>query len=173
MVSPLPGLRYGPGPMTQTAETAAEQLTIADVRAAAARIEGHVVRTAMDYSRTLSQITGAQVFLKFENLQFTASFKERGALNKMAQLTPAERAQCEGRAVVAKKLKALPVEAVIALSILFLARELARSHLTPYSVTGQALQRPWAVAFVFGLLHGFARFVQFFYVFAACYVFGE
>ena len=86
MVSPLPGLRYGPGPMTQTAETAAEQLTIADVRAAAARIEGHVVRTAMDYSRTLSQITGAEIWLKFENLQFTAAYKERGALNAMLLL---------------------------------------------------------------------------------------
>ena len=61
-------------------------LTIADIRAAAARIEGAVVRTAMDYSRTLSQITGADIWLKFENLQFTASFKERGALNAMLLL---------------------------------------------------------------------------------------
>jgi threonine dehydratase len=44
-------------------------------------------------SRTLSELTGAQVFLKFENLQFTASFKERGACNKLVQLTPAERAR--------------------------------------------------------------------------------
>jgi threonine dehydratase len=43
-------------------------------------------------SRTLSQIVGAQVFLKFENLQFTASFKERGACNKLTLLT-AERAR--------------------------------------------------------------------------------
>ena len=43
--------------------------------------------------RTLSQLIGAQVFLKFENLQFTASFKERGACNKLAQLTPDERAR--------------------------------------------------------------------------------
>ena len=42
-------------------------------------------------SRTLSDIVGAQIFLKFENLQFTASFKERGACNKLAQLTPQER----------------------------------------------------------------------------------
>lgn len=48
-----------------------------------------------------------------------------------------------------------PVEAAIALSILFLARELARTHLSQSSDTGLALQRPWAVAFVFGLLHGF------------------
>ena len=72
--------------MTQTAETAADLLTIADIRAAAARIEGRVVRTAMDYSRTLSAITGAEIWLKFENLQFTAAYKERGALNAMLLL---------------------------------------------------------------------------------------
>ena len=58
-------------------------LTIDDVRAAAARIEGAVIRTAMDHSRTLSAITGAEIWLKFENLQFTAAYKERGALNAM------------------------------------------------------------------------------------------
>ena len=72
--------------MNQPAQTAASLLTLADVRAAAARIEGHVVRTAMDYSRTLSQITGADIWLKFENLQFTAAYKERGALNAMLLL---------------------------------------------------------------------------------------
>jgi len=61
-------------------------LTIDDVRAAAARIEGDVVRTAMNYSRTLSQITGADIWLKFENLQFTAAYKERGALNALKLL---------------------------------------------------------------------------------------
>jgi threonine dehydratase len=61
-------------------------LTIDDVRAAAARIEGAVIRTAMDHSRTLSAITGAEVWLKFENLQFTAAYKERGALNAMLLL---------------------------------------------------------------------------------------
>ncbi len=64
----------------------ASLLTIDDVRAAAQRIEGAVVRTAMDYSRTLSQITGADIWLKFENLQFTAAYKERGALNAMLLL---------------------------------------------------------------------------------------
>lgn len=61
-------------------------LTIDDVRAAAARIEGAVIRTAMDHSRTLSAITGAEIWLKFENLQFTAAYKERGALNAMLLL---------------------------------------------------------------------------------------
>jgi threonine dehydratase len=50
--------------------------------------QGQVLDTPCVESRTLSQIVGAQVFLKFENLQFTASFKERGACNKLAQLTP-------------------------------------------------------------------------------------
>jgi threonine dehydratase len=64
---------------------------IGDVRAAAARLQGQVLATPCVESRTLSHILGAQVFLKFENLQFTASFKERGACNKLAQLTAAER----------------------------------------------------------------------------------
>ncbi len=66
-------------------------LTAADVRAAAARIEGAVVRTPTLYSKTLSVITGAEIYLKFENHQFTAAYKERGALNAMLQLTEEQR----------------------------------------------------------------------------------
>jgi threonine dehydratase len=66
-------------------------VTAADVRAAAVRIAGHVEVTPCLHSRTLSQMTGAEVYLKFENLQFTASFKERGALNRLARLSEAER----------------------------------------------------------------------------------
>ncbi len=66
-------------------------ITLENVRAAAAAIEGNVERTPCLHSRTLSQITGAQIYLKFENHQFTASFKERGALNKLLSLTPAQR----------------------------------------------------------------------------------
>ena len=58
----------------------------ADVEAAALRLAGQVLDTPCVESKTLSQIVGAQVFLKFENLQFTASFKERGALNKLASM---------------------------------------------------------------------------------------
>lgn len=68
-------------------------LQIDDIRAAAARLDGQVLRTPCVESRTLSQLTGCQVFLKFENLQYTASFKERGACNKLAQLTPEESAR--------------------------------------------------------------------------------
>jgi threonine dehydratase len=67
--------------------------TIDDIRAAAERIQGAVIRTPMLISRTLSEIIGAEVWLKFENLQFTAAYKERGALNKLLQLTPEERAR--------------------------------------------------------------------------------
>jgi threonine dehydratase len=73
-------------PAKPPADSASALLTIADIRAAAERISGAVVRTAMDYSRTLSQITGAEIWLKFENLQFTAAYKERGALNAMLLL---------------------------------------------------------------------------------------
>jgi threonine dehydratase len=61
------------------------------IQAAAARLKGHIERTPMRHSRTLSEITGAEVWVKFENLQFTAAYKERGALNKLLQLTAAER----------------------------------------------------------------------------------
>ena len=64
-----------------------------DIQAAAQRLQGHLLRTPCVASQTLSDITGAQVFLKFENLQFTASFKERGACNKLAQLTPEQSAR--------------------------------------------------------------------------------
>jgi len=70
-----------------------EPPTIDDIRAAAERIKGAVIRTPMLVSRTLSEIIGAEVWLKFENLQFTAAYKERGALNKLLQLTPEERAR--------------------------------------------------------------------------------
>ena len=69
----------------------AGMIELNDIRQAHSRLLGQVLETPCVESRTLSRFTGAQVFLKFENLQFTASFKERGACNKLAQLTPAER----------------------------------------------------------------------------------
>ncbi|MGI8704311.1 MAG: threonine ammonia-lyase [Sphingomicrobium sp.] len=70
-----------------------EPPTIDDIRAAAERIHGSVVRTPMLKSRTLSELIGAEVWLKFENLQFTSAYKERGALNKLLQLTDEERSR--------------------------------------------------------------------------------
>ena len=62
-------------------------MQLSDVQAARKRLEGQVKCTPCTRSRTLSAITGAELYLKFENLQFTASFKERGALNCLSLLT--------------------------------------------------------------------------------------
>ncbi len=66
-------------------------INLADIEAARRVLQGHIANTPCLHSRTLSEITGAQVYLKFENHQFTASFKERGALNKLASLTAEQR----------------------------------------------------------------------------------
>ncbi len=68
-------------------------ISLKDIEQAAGRLQGQILHTPCVASRTLSDIVGAQVFLKFENLQFTASFKERGACNKLAQLSAEERAR--------------------------------------------------------------------------------
>ncbi len=68
-------------------------IELTHIQQAAQRLQEHVLRTPCVASHTLSDITGARVFLKFENLQFTASFKERGACNKLAQLNDQERAR--------------------------------------------------------------------------------
>ena len=68
-------------------------LTLDHIRAAAVRLHSQILQTPCVESRTLSQITGCQVFLKFENLQYTASFKERGACNKLVQLSAEERSR--------------------------------------------------------------------------------
>src|SRR5580704_710701 len=70
-------------------------LAFAQIEAAAERLRGHIERTPCRHSKTLSQITGAEVWVKFENLQFTAAYKERGALNKLLQLND------RGRGVIA------------------------------------------------------------------------
>ena len=67
-------------------------LTLEDIRAAAARIDGHVVRTPTVRSDAISRATGAEVWLKLENLQATGAFKDRGAANRLALLTAGERA---------------------------------------------------------------------------------
>ena len=78
--------------MAETAQTIPNQtVSYDDIAAAAERLKGHIERTPMRLSRTLSQITGAETWVKFENLQFAASYKERGALNKLLTLSAVER----------------------------------------------------------------------------------
>jgi threonine dehydratase len=76
---------------TLTASLARLPVTLRDVEAAAGVVAGSVKRTNFDPSRTLSDIAGASLWLKFENLQFTATFKERGALNRLSVLSADER----------------------------------------------------------------------------------
>ena len=76
-----------------SAQEAASLLTVDHVRAAAERLEGSIIRTATTYSRTLSEMTGANIYLKFENHQFTASFKERGALNALLLMSEERRSK--------------------------------------------------------------------------------
>jgi threonine dehydratase len=66
---------------------------IADIRAAAGRLKGAIERTPVALSRSLSELVGCELVVKFENLQFTGSFKERGALNRLLQLSPEEQAR--------------------------------------------------------------------------------
>ena len=83
--------RYNQAPHLASTALNKTAVTFDDVIAAQARLAGHVEITPCLHSRTLSQITGAEVYLKFENLQFTASFKERGALNKLSLLSQQQR----------------------------------------------------------------------------------
>src|ERR1700744_1560841 len=71
--------------------THALPVSLAHIRQAAAAIRDAALPPPMRHSRTLSEIAGCEIWLKFENQQFTASFKERGALNKLLSLTEDER----------------------------------------------------------------------------------
>lgn len=112
-------------------------VTLKDVDAAAKKIIGSVECTPFHHSRTLSEITGAEVWVKFENLQFTAAFKERGALNKLSDLTAAQKEKgviaasagnhSQGVAYHAKRL-GIPATIVMPKTTPFAKVEQTRSH---------------------------------------------
>ncbi|MGH9806624.1 MAG: threonine ammonia-lyase [Terriglobia bacterium] len=79
--------------MADPTNTAAAGVTLDDIEAARQRLRGAIIETDCDWSRTLSEIAGCKLWLKFENLQFTASFKERGALNRLSALSDEEKAR--------------------------------------------------------------------------------
>src|SRR5512146_1523074 len=85
------GLRAMASLTTPTIDDTTLAISPADVMAAAAALKGQIVRTPTLESKTLGELTGARVWLKFENLQFTAAYKERGALNRLLALSPEER----------------------------------------------------------------------------------
>ncbi len=130
-------------------------VTPADVAAAAATISGSVIATECNHSRTLSEICGCQVWLKFENLQFTSTFKERGALNRLTALSPAERQRgviamsagnhAQGVAYHAKRL-GIPACIVMPVGTPMVKVENTRRHGAEVVVTGQTLEEAGAFA---------------------------
>ena len=120
-----------------------------DVEAAAQRISPHIAHTPCLHSRTLSQLTGAEIYVKFENFQFTASFKERGALNFMLQLHADERrrgvvtmsAGNHGQAVAwhASRL-GIPATVVMPLHTPTIKVQQTKSHGVEVVLNGETLQ---------------------------------
>ena len=133
----------------------ASTVTLADIEAAAKVIAGHVIDTDLDPSRTLSEMLGCEVWLKFENLQFTASFKERGALNRLVALSADERKRgviamsagnhAQGVAYHAKRL-GVPATIVMPVGTPMVKVENTRRHGAHVEVIGATLEEAGAVA---------------------------
>src|SRR6476646_9120622 len=130
-------------------------LAFEDILAAKERLQGHIERTPMRPSRTLSEITGANVWVKFENLQFTAAYKERGALNKLLQLTAAEKKRgviaasagnhSQGLAYHAARL-GIPVTIVMPRGTPFVKVQQTRAHGAEVVIEGEGYDEASAVA---------------------------
>ncbi len=141
------------------ADTRSVAVTLADVEQAARTIAGAVTVTDCDPSRTLEEILGCRVWLKFENLQFTASFKERGALNRLSALDAAERRRgviamsagnhAQGVAYHASRLD-IPATIVMPIGTPMVKVENTRRHGAEVIVTGDTLEDAAAFAHVHG-----------------------
>jgi threonine dehydratase len=148
---------------TPSATPRALPVSAADVLAAAKTIEGAVVETDFDPSRTLSEMLGCRVWLKFENLQFTASFKERGALNRLSALSADERRRgviamsagnhAQGVAYHARRL-GIPTTIVMPLGTPMVKVENTRRHGADVKVEGSTLEDAGAFARSWGDEHG-------------------
>jgi threonine dehydratase len=148
---------------TSRGTTAVADVTLADVERAAGVVKGAVVETDCDRSRTLSDMVGCEVWLKFENLQFTASFKERGAFNRLAALTPKERAggviamsagnHAQGVAYHARRL-GIAATIVMPLGTPFVKIENTKRHGAEVIVTGATLEEAAQHAREYGQQHG-------------------
>ena len=123
-------------------------VTLADIEAARRVIAGNVLRTPMLPAPKLSALTGAEVFVKYENLQVTNSFKERGALNKLTSLTPSERARgviamsagnhAQAVAYHARRL-GIPVTIVMPVITPFVKVEATRAHGAEVVLDGESI----------------------------------
>ena len=130
-------------------------LAFDDILAAQARLQGHIERTPCRRSRTLSEITGAEVWVKFENLQFTAAYKERGALNKLLQLSEEEKKRgviaasagnhSQGLAYHAARL-GIPVTIVMPQATPFVKVQQTRAHGAEVVIEGEGYDEASATA---------------------------
>lgn len=138
-------------------------VTYSDVVRAADTIRGAVIETRFEQSRTLSKLFDSEIWLKFENLQFTASYKERGALNKLLALSSEERAKgviamsagnhAQGVAYHAHRL-GIPATIVMPASTPTIKVENTRSHGATVILEGQLLEDASRFAHQYGREHG-------------------
>ena len=147
--------------LTATAET--PNVTLADVQRAAGVVKGAVIHTDFDASRTLGDMFGCDVWLKFENLQFTAAYKERGALNKLASLSEKERAcgviamsagnHAQGVAYHARRL-GIPATIVMPSATPTVKVENTRKLGAKVILDGASFEDASAFAMTYGVMHG-------------------
>ena len=138
-------------------------VTLADIRAAAATIRGAVLATECSKSKTLSAMLGCNVWLKFENLQFTSTFKERGALNRLTALSADERRRgviamsagnhAQGVAYHAKRL-GIAATIVMPIGTPMVKIENTRSHDAEIIISGETLEKAGEFAREHCLAHG-------------------
>ena len=124
-------------------------VTLTDIRAAAATIYGSVIVTECNQSRTLGEVCGCNIWLKFENLQFTSTFKERGALNRLHALSSDERRRgviamsagnhAQGVAYHARRL-GIPATIVMPIGTPMVKIENTRGHGAEVIISGASLE---------------------------------
>lgn len=141
----------------------APTVTLDDVRRAAETVKGAVINTDFDISRTLGEMFGCEVWLKFENLQFTAAYKERGALNKLSSLTEKERAcgviamsagnHAQGVAYHARRLN-IPATIVMPSATPTVKVENTRKLGAKVILDGASFEDASAFAMTYGVMHG-------------------
>ena len=152
-----------PGPQIPASHAGRFPVTPADVATAAAAIRGAVAVTPCHRSRTLSEMCGCDIWLKFENLQFTSSFKERGALNRLQALAPDERQRgviamsagnhAQGVAYHARRL-GIPATIVMPVGTPMVKVENTRRHGAEVIIFGQSIEEAGEFARDHGKAHG-------------------
>ena len=158
----MPNVRKPALPNQQSSGLNSLAVTPADVIAAAATIRGSVIVTECNQSRTLSEVCGCNLWLKFENLQFTSTFKERGALNRLRALSPDERRRgviamsagnhAQGVAYHAHRL-GIPASIVMPVGTPMVKIENTRRHGAETIISGKTLEEAAEFARAHGKAH--------------------